>query len=135
MQGSCRLLLLPCQPRLATKWTQYETHLLPTVAWTRKAENLSLGKVTILSLRIICTEKTASTASRLLVVITCSRKAPERVQAAAEYLSIISKHSTQINLSSPKKAEIRNGPKDIQFYHPENSSVLNTILEITYLIV
>ena len=70
-----------------------------------------------------------------VVVITCSKKVPERVQAAAEYSPIISKHSTQINLSSPKKAEIRNGPKDIQFYHPENSSVLNTILEITYLIV
>ena len=44
-----------------------------------------------------------------LVVITCSKKAPERVQAAAEYSPIISKHRTQINLSSPKKAEIRNG--------------------------
>ena len=33
----------------------------------------------------------------------------ERVQAAAEYSPIISKHLTQINLSSPKKAEIRNG--------------------------
>ena len=44
-----------------------------------------------------------------LVVITCSKKAPERVQAAAEYLPIVSKHRTQINLSSPKKAEIRDG--------------------------
>ena len=44
-----------------------------------------------------------------LVVITCSKKAPERVQAAAEYSPIISKHRTQINLSSPKTAEIRNG--------------------------
>ena len=41
----------------------------------------------------------------VLVMITCSKKAPERVQAAAEY----SKHRTQINLSSPKKAGIRNG--------------------------
>ena len=44
-----------------------------------------------------------------VVVITCSKKAPERVQAAAEYSPIISKHLTQINLSSPKKAKIRNG--------------------------
>ena len=44
-----------------------------------------------------------------LVVITCSKKSPERVQSAAEYSPIISKHRTQINLSSPKKAEIRNG--------------------------
>ena len=43
-----------------------------------------------------------------LVVMTCSKKAPERVQAAAEYSPIISKHLTQIYLSSPKKAEIRN---------------------------
>ena len=45
----------------------------------------------------------------VLVVITCSKKAPERVQAAAEYSPIIPKHRTHINLSSPKKAEIRNG--------------------------
>ena len=44
-----------------------------------------------------------------IVMITCSKKSPERVQAAAEYSPIISKHLTQINLSSPKKAEIRNG--------------------------
>ena len=32
----------------------------------------------------------------LVVVITCSKKAPERVQAAAEYSPIIQKHRTQI---------------------------------------
>ena len=36
----------------------------------------------------------------VLVVITCSKKAPEWVQAAAEYSPIIPKHRTQINLSS-----------------------------------
>ena len=44
-----------------------------------------------------------------VVVITCSKKVPERVQAAADYSPIISKHCTQIHLSSPKRAEIING--------------------------
>ena len=39
----------------------------------------------------------------ILVVITCSKKSPEQVQAAAEYSPIVSKHLTQINLSSTKK--------------------------------
>ena len=36
----------------------------------------------------------------VLVVITCSKKTSERVQAAAKYSPIIPKHRTQINLSS-----------------------------------
>ena len=39
-----------------------------------------------------------------LVVITCSKKSSERVQAAAEYSPIISKHLTQINLLAPSGA-------------------------------
>ena len=54
------------------------------------------------------------------MVIACSKKAPEQVQAAAEYSPIISEHFTQINLSSPKKAEIRN--------------ISNFITQIVYLI-
>ena len=49
------------------------------------------------------------------MVITCSKKSPERVQAAAEYSPIISKRRTQKNLSSPKKAEIEIDKKIANF--------------------
>ena len=39
----------------------------------------------------------------LIVVIKCSKKAPDRVRAAAKYSPIISKHRTQIDLSEMDK--------------------------------